>query len=129
MARNRRNSDSDAARLTPALLALLICACFVSAGVGYVWYKNQTALLSREITKLEDQLKNLQTENKLRRDSLAEKSLPVNLIKLVEEKNLGLGPPALSQIVRINEAPVTHSSVSNREHSNAVPRLRKANDR
>jgi hypothetical protein len=92
MARNRK-SESAAARLAPALKALLLCIFFVISGVGYVWYKNQVSVLGREIKAREVRLAELERQNKVRRDQLAALSSPVVLDARVKKLNLGLVPP------------------------------------
>lgn len=102
MARNRKN---DGARLAPVLLTVLLCAFFAALGLGYVWYKNQIYLLGRQITEREHRLSELQRENKMRRDQLATLCSPPNLDAQVKKLNLGLGPPALSQVIRLVDQP------------------------
>jgi len=103
MARNRKN-DSDL-HVAPILLVLVLCALFAGLGVGFVWYKNQIDLLGRQIKQHEVRLAELQRDNKTRRDQLATLCSPVNLEARVKKLNLGLGPPALSQIIRLVDTP------------------------
>jgi hypothetical protein len=104
MAKNRK---SDAAvRFAPVVKALLLCAFFVTAGVGYVWYKNQISLLGHQIKERENRLAELERGNKVRRDQLAALCSPVKLDERVRQLNLGLGPPALTQVIRLVDAPV-----------------------
>jgi hypothetical protein len=104
MAKNRK---SDAAvRFAPVIKALLLCAFFVTAGVGYVWYKNQISLLGHQIKERENRLAELERGNKVRRDQLAALCSPVKLDERVRQLNLGLGPPALTQVIRLVDAPV-----------------------
>jgi hypothetical protein len=107
MAKNRK---TDAVlRFAPVIKALLLCGFFVTAGVGYVWYKNQISLLGHQIKERENRLAELERGNKLRRDNLAALCSPVRLVELA--RPLGLGPPALTQVIRLVDAPVP-SSVS-----------------
>jgi hypothetical protein len=110
MAKNRK---SDAVlRFAPVIKALLLCGFFVTAGVGYVWYKNQINLLGHQIKERENRLAELQRANKVRRDNFATLCSPARLGDLV--KNLGLGPPALTQVIRLVDAPVpTEASPAN----------------
>jgi hypothetical protein len=108
MARNRKNES--ALRVAPALTAVALCALFVSLGVGYVWYKNQIDLLGRQIKEREIHLADLQRQNKMRREQLATLSSPVALDALVKKLNLGLGPPALSQVIRLVDSPALPQS-------------------
>ena len=103
MAKNRKNES--AVRFAPALKALLLCAFFVVAGVGYVWYKSQISFLGHQIKEAENRLSELERENKIRRDQLAALCSPVNLDARVKKLNLGLGPPALTQVIRMTELP------------------------
>ncbi len=104
MAKNRK---SDAAvRFAPVIKALLLCAFFVTAGVGYVWYKNQISLLGHQIKERENHLADLERGNKVRRDQLAALCSPVKLEERVRQLNLGLGPPALTQVIRLVDGPV-----------------------
>jgi hypothetical protein len=97
MARNKRN---DAAlRPGPVLAALTVCALFVMLGVGYVWYKSQIDLLGRQIKERETRLAELERQNRMRRDQLATLCSPVALDAYVRKLNLGLGPPAKSQVI------------------------------
>ena len=100
---NRRN-DSPL-RVGSALTAVLLCALFVGLGVGYVGYKNQIDVLGRQIKERETRLAELQRQNKMRRDQLATLCSPVALDARVKKLNLGLGPPALSQVIRLVETP------------------------
>ena len=103
MARNKRNESA----LAPGsvLTALALCALFVMLGVGYVWYKNQIDLLGHQIKERETHLAELQRQNKMRRDQLATLCSPVALDARVKKLNLGLGPPAKSQVIWMVETP------------------------
>jgi len=103
MARNRKN-DVDL-KVAPLLLTVFLCALFAGLGVGYVWYKNQIDLLGRQIKDREQRLSELQRQNKTRRDQLATLCSPIVLEARAKKLNLGLEPPALSQIIRLVDAP------------------------
>jgi hypothetical protein len=103
MARNRKN-DSNL-RAAPILLAICLCTLFAGLGVGYVSYKNAIDVLGRQIKDRETRLAELQRQNKMRRDQLATLCSPVVLEARVKKLNLGLEPPALSQIIRLVDAP------------------------
>jgi uncharacterized protein HemX len=103
MARNKKNEST--LRMAPALTALVLCALFVTLGVGYVWYKNQIDLLGHQIKEREQRLTDLERQNKMRREQLATLSSPVSLEADVKKLNLGLGPPALAQVIRLVDAP------------------------
>ncbi|MGA2173605.1 MAG: hypothetical protein ABSH38_01345 [Verrucomicrobiota bacterium] len=109
MARNRKSES--ALRLAPVLMALAMCAFFVTLGVGYVWYKNQIDVLGRQIKERELRLAELERENKMRRDQLAILCSPVALDARVKKLNLGLGPPALSQVIRLVDTPDPEQAV------------------
>jgi hypothetical protein len=103
MARNRRNDS--ALRVAPILLALGLCALFAGLGVGYVWYKDQVDILGHQIKNDEQILAKLQSDNKMRRAQLADLCNPKNLDAWVKKLNLGLGPTALSQVIRLVDTP------------------------
>jgi hypothetical protein len=103
MARNKKNESS--LRIAPVLTVMALCGLFVLLGVGYVWYKDQIDLLGRQIKERENQLAELERGNKMRREALATRCSPVALDALVKKLNLGLGPPALSQVIRLVETP------------------------
>jgi hypothetical protein len=103
MARNRKN---DAAlRVKPVVSAVVLCVLFAGLGLGYVWYKNQIDLLGHQIKEREVRLANLQSQNKNRRDNLATLCSQWALDKSVKQLKLGLGPPELSQVIRLIDVP------------------------
>jgi hypothetical protein len=104
MARNKKNESGF--RLGPALMALALFALFVPPGIGYVWFKDQNDLLADQVKKQELTLEGLKLENRDRRVRLADLCLPVALDKQVKTMNLGLGPPAQAQVIRLTETPV-----------------------
>jgi len=53
------------------LTALVLCALFVTLGVGFVWFKNQIGVLGDQIKKSETRLAELERQNRTRRDQLA----------------------------------------------------------
>jgi hypothetical protein len=101
MARNRKSESG--VRLAPALTALTLCALFVSLGVGFVWCKNQIGVLGDQIKRSENRLADLERQNRIRRDQLAALCSPVALDDRVKKLNLGLGPPALVQVIHMTE--------------------------
>ena len=103
MARNKKNES--ALRVAPVLTVIALCGLFVMLGVGYVWYKDQIDLLGRQIKDRENHLAEMQRGNKMRREALATLCSPVALEARVKKLNLGLGPPALAQIIRLVETP------------------------
>jgi hypothetical protein len=103
MARNKKNES--AVRFAPALTALALCALFVTLGIGYVWYKNQIDLLGHQIKEREQRLADLERQNKTRREQLSLLCSAPSLEKSVKQLNLGLGPPTLSQVIRLVEIP------------------------
>ena len=104
MARNKRNESTP--RLGSVLTALAACALFVTLSVGYLWYKDQVDLLGHQIKERENRLADLERQNKMRRDQLATLCSPVALDAFVKKLNLGLGPPAKSQVIWMVEVPV-----------------------
>ncbi|HEX4120225.1 MAG TPA: hypothetical protein VH619_06405 [Verrucomicrobiae bacterium] len=117
MARNRKN---DSLRLKPALTAVVLCAFFVALGIGFVWYKEQIDLLGRQIKDRETTLTKVQRENKIRGDQLATLCSPVALDARVKKLNLGLGPPAFSQVIRLVDMPEVAPSHDQRQAQAAV---------
>jgi hypothetical protein len=103
MARNKRNEAGF--RLGSVLTALAVCALFVTLSVGYLWYKDQIDLLGHQIKEHETRLADLQRKNKMARDQLAALCSPVALDARVKKLNLGLGPPAKSQVIWMVETP------------------------
>ena len=96
--KNRRN---DSVKIGPAVAAVTLCALFAMLGVGYVWYKSQIGTLGHQIKEREVRLVELQRDNRLRRDQLAQLYSPVSLEARVRKLGLPLGPPALTQIVNL----------------------------
>lgn len=90
-------------RLGPALMAVTLCALFAMLGVGYVWYKNQISILGRQIKEREIRLADLEQANRLRRDQLSQLCSPVALDARVRKLRLELGPPALTQIISLED--------------------------
>jgi hypothetical protein len=87
------------------MLAVTLCVVFAGLGLGYVWNKNQIDVLGRQIKACESRLAELQRQNKARREQLATLCSPVVLDTNVKKLNLGLGPPALAQVIRLVDAP------------------------
>jgi hypothetical protein len=100
--KNRRN---ESVKLGPAVAAVTLCALFAMLGVGYVWYKSQIGTLGRQIKDRELRLAELQRDNRLRRDQLAQLYSPMALDARVRKLGLPLGPPALTQIVNLIDSP------------------------
>jgi hypothetical protein len=104
MARNSKNESGF--RLGPAVTALSLLALLVPLGIGYVWFKDQIDVLGDQVKKQETALAELERANRVRRDQLAVLCLPDALDKQVKKMNLGLGPPAQAQVIRLAETPV-----------------------
>ena len=104
MARNKKNESGF--RIGPAVAALALLALFVPPGIGYVWFKDQIDVLGDQVKKQEIVLAELERENRVRHDQLAILCLPDALDKQVKKMNLGLGPPAQAQVIRLTESPV-----------------------
>ncbi len=103
MARNKKN-DAEL-KVAPVLTVLVLCGLFAALGVGFVWYKNQIDHLGAQIKDRELRLVELIRQNKMRRDQLSTLCSPISLEARVKKLNLGLGPPALSQVIRIVDVP------------------------
>jgi len=104
MARNKKNESGF--RPGPVLTALALLGLLVPPGIGYVWFKDQIDVLGDQVKKQEIVLAELERENRVRRDQLAILCLPDALDKQVKKMNLGLGPPAQAQVIRLTESPV-----------------------
>ena len=104
MAKNRK-AESGTVRLGPAVKALFLCAFIAASGVGYVWQKSQLQELGHEITDREGRLTELQRQNKAMRQHLGDLCSIPALDARVHSLNLGLTPPAVTQIVRLYESP------------------------
>jgi hypothetical protein len=102
MARNRKYR-TVANRFGPAIKAFLLCSLLCGSGVGYVWQKDQIGKLDRQLKERETRLKRLEDENDKRRQELARLRSPAALEAQIKKWNLGLGPPQLSQILRLTE--------------------------
>jgi hypothetical protein len=103
MARNKRNESGF--RPARAFTALVLFVLFVTLGVGYDWFQGQRSDLGSQNKKLEDRLDALKKENRDRRVRLADWYSPVKLDAQVKKLNLGLGPPALAQVIRMTDLP------------------------
>lgn len=84
----------------------MLCLFIGGSGVGYVWYKNQVAILGRQKLEREIRLAQLQRQNKASRARLDDLCSPIALEARIKRLNLGLVAPPVSQIVRLVEAPV-----------------------
>ena len=102
---NNQKKYSVSARFGPALKAVLLCALFTSAGVGFVWQKNQVFALGGQMKQLETRLAELRRQNKQRSDQLAFLRSPASLAARVKELKLDLVPPAPEQIWTLVEWP------------------------
>lgn len=106
MSRNRKYQTA-AARFGPALKALVLCALFGSAGLGYVWLQEQIQVLSKRIAAKELQLESLRNQNIQLVRQLGELRSPRMLEARVHDLAPGLGIPQPDQVVRLVE---THPS-------------------
>ena len=123
MARNSKNESGF--RLGPALMALVFLALLVPPGIGYAWFKDQNDVLADQVKKQETVRDELKRENRVRRDQLANLRLPGALDAQVKKMNLGLGPPAQAQIVRLTEFPANDPAAPVEQRRAAgVPRER-----
>ena len=104
MARNKKNESGF--RPGPVFTALALLALLVPPGIGYVWVKDQIDVLGDQVKRQEITLTELERANRARRDQLAVLCLPETLDKQVRSMNLGLGPPAQAQVIRLTDTPV-----------------------
>ncbi len=104
MATNRK-SETAGVRPGLAVKAFLLCACFASAGVGYVWQKTQLQALGRGITQRETTLGELRRQNRAMQEHWDALCSPSSLDARVRILNLGLCPPAVTQVIRLRDLP------------------------
>ena len=79
-------------------------------------------MLGHQIKDRENRLAELERGNKVRRDNLAALCSPVKLNDLVRTMNLGLGPPAETQKIRLIDAPVETQQPSHTQASELARR-------
>jgi hypothetical protein len=102
MARNRKH-QAAAVRFAPAVKAFVLCAVIASAGVGYVWQKQQINDLGRQILEREKRVIALREQNEKLRRQLATLRSPQFVELRIKELNLGLVPPQAGQVWRLAE--------------------------
>jgi cell division protein FtsB len=102
MARNRKH-QAAAVRFAPAVKALLLCAFIATAGIGYVWQKQQINDLGRQIVEREKRLVALREQNEKLRRQLATLRSPQFIEMRIKELNLGLTQPQPGQVWRLTE--------------------------
>ena len=102
MATNRKN-QSAAIRFGPALKALFLCLLIAGSAVGYVWQKTQVYQLGKQIRETERRLAQLEHNNQLLDDQLADLRSPVSLDQ--RARNLGLVPALPGQVMRLPDVP------------------------
>ena len=103
MQRNRGRDQAGTIRLVPALKAFLLCLLLGGTAVGYVVQKNKIYELGRQITLCEEQLRQLQKENKARASYLGYLQMPQVIAARVSELKLDLQPPQPGQVVWLPE--------------------------
>ncbi len=102
MARNRKY-QSAGIRFGPAFKAFLLCLLIGGSGVGYVWQKSQINELGKQISKREHRLKDLADQNEKLKKQLGTLRSPRFIELRIKELNLGLVPPAISQVWLLRE--------------------------
>lgn len=100
MAKNRKN-QAAAIRFGPALKASLLCLLIAGSAVGYVWQKSQVYQLGKQIRETESRLAQLERNNQMLADQLADLRSPVKLDQ--RARSLGLVPAQPAQVVRLSE--------------------------
>jgi len=110
MAKNRKN-QAAAIRFGPALKAFFLCLLIAGSAVGYVWQKSQVYLLGKQIRETESRLTQLERNNQMLGDQLADLRSPVKLDQ--RARNLGLVPAQPAQVVRLSESPWVSSDKNN----------------
>jgi cell division protein FtsL len=101
MAKNRKN-QAAAIRFGPALKASFLCLLIAGSAVGYVWQKSQVYQLGKQIRETESRLTQLERNNQMLADQLADLRSPVKLDQ--RARNLGLVPAQPAQVVRLSES-------------------------
>src|SRR5271169_1928623 len=76
MAKNRKN-QAAAIRFGPALKASFLCLLIGGSAVGYVWQKSQVYQLGKQIHETESRLAQLERNNQMLADQLADLRSPV----------------------------------------------------
>jgi hypothetical protein len=102
MARNKKH-QAAAVRFAPALKAFILCAFIVTAGVGYVWQKQQINDLGKQILERERRLIALREQTEKLRRQLATVRSPQFIEMRIKELNLGLVQPQPGQVWRLPE--------------------------
>jgi len=98
-----KSGQSGVIRFAPALKAAFLCLVITGSAVGYVWQKGEIDHLGQLKHQRELHLQ-LLTRNNLRlSDQIAILHSPIMLDQRVKELNLGLGPLAPGQVVRLVE--------------------------
>jgi cell division protein FtsB len=110
MAKNRKN-QAAAIRFGPALKASFLCLLIAGSAVGYVWQKGQVYQLGKQIRETESRLAQLERNNQMLADQLADLRSPVKLDQ--RARNLGLVPAQPAQVVRLSESPWLPSDKNN----------------
>jgi cell division protein FtsB len=111
MARNRKHQVA-AVRFAPALKAFVLCAFIATAGVGYVWQKQQINDLGKQILEREKKLIALREQSEKLRRQLATLRSPQFIEMRIKELNLGLVQPQPNQIWRLAEPAAEAPSAS-----------------
>jgi hypothetical protein len=104
MARNRKYK-SAAIRFGPALKAFGLCLLLGSAGVGYVWQKNQILRLGEQQQKREQTLIEIKNRNEMLTAKLSEMRSADFIERKIRELKLNLQLPPQAQIQRLKEPP------------------------
>ena len=81
----------------------MLCAFIATAGVGYVWQKQQINDLGKQILDREKRLGNLREQNEKLRRQLATLRSPQFVEARIRELNLGLVQPQAGQVWRLPE--------------------------
>lgn len=89
----------------------MLCLIIGGSGVGYVWQKNQISELGRLISAKEAKLRQLEQRNEDMRTQMADMTTVRFLEGKIRELNLGLGPPAQSQVWHLKEPAPQPASV------------------
>ncbi|HUC83888.1 MAG TPA: septum formation initiator family protein [Candidatus Acidoferrales bacterium] len=104
MAKNRKNQAAEI-RFGPVLKVVLLCLLIGGSAIGYVWQKNQINKLGKQISDLENKLRQAKQDNKYLSDQVAILNSPVMIDRKVRELKLGLAPAQPLQVVRLVDPP------------------------
>lgn len=99
----KKKSEVSAVRLSGVVKILSICVLLASAGMGYVWQKQQIYRLGQEMKQRETTLEELRSRREQLGRELSVMQSPTAVDARVRSMKLSVGPPQPNQIVRLVE--------------------------